>query len=59
MSPKTGRPKSENPKDTMLRVRLDEEYCRKLDKCAESLNMSKSEIVRKGIDLVEQSVNEK
>ena len=56
MSPKTGRPKVENPKDPMLRVRLDEGYCRKLDKCAESLNMSKSEIVRKGIDLVEQSI---
>lgn len=56
MSPKTGRPKVENPKDTMLRVRLDEGYCRKLNKCAESLNMSKSEIVRKGIDLVEQSI---
>lgn len=56
MSPKSGRPKVENPKDTMLRVRLDEEILRKLDKCAESLNMSKSEIVRKGIDLVEQSI---
>lgn len=56
MSPKTGRPKIENPKDTMLRVRLDDVYCEKLDKCAKSLNLSKSEVVRKGIDLVEQSI---
>lgn len=56
MSPKTGRPKIENPKDTMLRVRLDETYCEKLDECARLLNISKSEVVRKGIDLVEQSI---
>ncbi len=56
MSPKMGRPKSDSPKDTMLRVRLDEEYRKKLERCAEKLNLSKSDIVRKGIDLVEQSV---
>nr|DAG53572.1 MAG TPA: NikA, BACTERIAL CONJUGATION, RELAXASE, DNA [Caudoviricetes sp.] len=56
MSPTLGRPKSESPKDTMLRVRLDEEYCKKLNRCAEKLSLSKSEIVRKGIDLVEKSI---
>lgn len=55
MSQNTGRPKSDSPKDTMLRVRLDEEYRKKLERCAEKLNLSKSDIVRKGIDLVEQS----
>lgn len=52
MSSKMGRPKSNNPKDTMLRVRLDAEYCEKLDECAKRLNITKSEVVRKGIDLV-------
>ena len=56
MSPKIGRPKSESPKDTMLRVRLDEAYCQKLELCATKLQLSKSDIVRKGIDLVEQSI---
>lgn len=56
MSPKVGRPKSESPKDTMLRVRLDEAYCQKLEQCASKLNMSKSDIVRKGIELVEKSI---
>lgn len=56
MSPKLGRPKSDTPKDTMLRVRLDDEYCKKLDRCSEKLGISKSEVVRKGIDLVEQSI---
>ncbi|MCI5499352.1 MAG: ribbon-helix-helix protein, CopG family [Clostridiales bacterium] len=52
MSIKTGRPKSDMPKDTMLRVRLDQEYKVKLDKCAEKLGISKSDVVRWGIDLV-------
>lgn len=56
MSPRTGRPKSEKPKDTMLRVRLDEEYRKKLDNCAEKLDVSKSDVIRKGIDLVEKSI---
>ena len=56
MSPRTGRPKSETPKDTMLRVRLDEEYRKKLDHCTETLNISKSDVIRRGIDLVEQSI---
>ena len=56
MSPKIGRPKSDSPKDTMLRVRLDEAYCQKLELCATKLNLSKSDVVRRGINLVEQSM---
>ena len=56
MSHKIGRPKSDSPKDTMLRVRLDEAYCQKLELCATKLNLSKSDVVRRGIDLVEQSM---
>ena len=52
MSPKTGRPPVENPKDTMFRVRLDAETAKKLDKCAEKLKTSKSEIIRMGINRI-------
>lgn len=44
-----GRPVSENPKDYMLRVRMDEETLKQLDECCSALNASRSEIVRKGI----------
>lgn len=33
----------------MLRVRMDEETLQQLDKCCEVLNLSRSEVVRKGI----------
>lgn len=51
MSPlKKGSKLTDKPKDTMLRVRLDKETVAKLDFVAETLNLSKSEVVRKGID---------
>lgn len=44
-----GRPASENPKDYMLRVRMDRETLVQLDECCKAENLSRSEIVRKGI----------
>lgn len=52
MSPKTGRPHSNNPKGTMIRVRMDEETVKKLDLCAETLKTTKSEIIRMGINKI-------
>ena len=52
---KMGRP-TDNPKTTMFRVRLDEESIQKLDESAESLNITKSDVVRKGIDLVHKNL---
>ena len=44
-----GRPVSENPKDYMLRVRMDSETLEQLDMCCKTENLSRSDIVRKGI----------
>ena len=49
MVAKKGRPASENPKDYMLRVRLDQETLAQLDECCVVEGVSRSEIVRKGI----------
>lgn len=49
---KMGRPPSDNPKTETLRVRVDKETVEKLDDCASELETTRSEIVRKGIDLV-------
>ncbi len=50
MSPKMGQKIKDNPKDFMLRTRLDEETLEKLDYSAEKFNVSRSEIVRRGIE---------
>lgn len=49
MVAKKGRPVSENPKDYMLRVRMDEQTLQQLDECCEAENLSRSGVVRKGI----------
>ena len=53
MSPRT---KSDNPKDTMIRVRMDKETVQKLEDCAEALNTTKSEVIRMGIDKVLETI---
>ena len=46
---KMGRP-TESLKDTMIRVRVDSELMKKLDKCVEKLNSNRSEVIRNGIE---------
>lgn len=50
MSPRTGRPKTDNNKDTMLRVRLDDDMVEKLEIASRNLNITKSDVVRNGIE---------
>lgn len=56
MSPKTGRPKSENPKDTRIQIRIDKDTLAKLDKCAEMQQTTRSEVVRQGINEVHEKL---
>ncbi len=59
MSPRTGRPISKDGrKDKLLQVRLDEKTFQKLDKCAEILDISRSDAVRMGINRLEEYINE-
>ena len=45
-------PKPEHPKDTMLRVRVDQITLHKLDETAKQMGSTRSEIIRKGIDMM-------
>lgn len=50
MSPKMGQKIKDNTKDFMLRTRLDNETLEKLDYSAEKFGISRSEVVRNGIE---------
>lgn len=50
MSPRTGRPKSDNPKSTQLAVRLDDSALKKLDKVAQVNGETRVQTIRRGID---------
>ncbi len=56
MSPKTGRPHKEVTKSVNLGLRLTKETADKLQKCADSLGISRTEVIEKGIDLVDETI---
>ncbi len=50
MSPRTGRPKSNNPRIKQLGVRFDREQLEKLDTVAEHYKETRVESIRRGIE---------
>ena len=50
MSPRTGRPKADNPKVKQLGVRLDEETLDKLDALTDYYKEARAEVLRRGIE---------
>lgn len=59
MSPRTGRPKAENPKNIQLKIRADEQTMQDLDYCCEKLNKTRSDIIRLGIQKVKAEAENK
>lgn len=59
MSPRTGRPKAENPKNIQLKIRADKRTIQDLDYCCEKLDKTRSDIIRMGIQKVKVEVETK
>lgn len=53
---KKGTRLTDNPKDTMIRVRMDKDTVEKLDECTEMLESNRSEVIRKSIDEMYKSL---
>lgn len=49
MSPRTGRPKSKEPKATQLGVRFNEFELKQLDECAKHYKTTRAETLRIGV----------
>ena len=56
MSPRTGRPHKDVTKNVNLGLRLTQETADKLQRCADALGISRTEVIEKGIDLVEEGL---
>lgn len=52
MSPRTGRPKAEKPKDIRYSIRLDAETEKELEEYCNKNNITKGEAVRQGIHML-------
>lgn len=59
MSPRTGRPKAENPKDIQIKIRADKQTAEDLEYCSKKTSLSKSDVIRLGIQKVKQEVDNK
>lgn len=52
MSPKTGRPKIDNPKEFDVKVRFDKATHDKIVKYSEKNNITKADTIRRGVNLL-------
>ncbi len=56
MSPRTGRPKSDNPKSNPIHVRLDEETKEILEDYSNQEKIAKTEGIRRGIHRLKANI---
>lgn len=57
MSPRTGRPpKSDAPRSKSLNVRLTDSELQRIENCADKLNMSRTDTLMHGIELIEKGI---
>jgi hypothetical protein fuD12_10922 len=54
---KMGRPKSDNPRNKRLEIKLTESEDLELKKLSENLKITRTAIILKGIDLVKRELN--
>ena len=60
MSPRTGRPiKGTSKRDKSLQLRMSADELNLLDECAELLNVTRTDVVNKGIRLVKSELDKK
>lgn len=60
MSPRTGRPiKGTSKRDKSLQLRMSREELELLDECSKRLEMTRTDVVNKGIKLVKKELDKK
>ena len=59
MSPRTGRPKSENSKHKRLEIRLTDDELKLIDNCANTLQTTRTDVVMQGVKLLESKIQDK
>lgn len=59
MSPSKGRPPIDNPKNIRLEIRLTKEQAETLSECAEKLQVSRTDVINKGVEMVKAELDKK
>jgi len=55
---KLGRP-TESPKDITMKIRFDKETSEQLEECSREMEVSKAEVVRRGVKKIHDDLNKK
>ena len=56
MSPRTGRPPKQNPRNINLNIRLTKNEAYDIQKCAELLNITRTDAIIRGIQLLKAEI---
>lgn len=59
MSPKTGRPHKENPRNVNLNIRVTKNEAQMIQACADRLNTTRTEVIIKGVKMVQDDLDKK
>lgn len=58
MSPRTGRPKSENSKHKRVEIRLTDDEFKIIDSCAAQLSTTRTDVIMQGVKLLKSKISE-
>ena len=59
MSPSKGRPPIENPKNVRFEIRLTKEQAETLAECAERLQVTRTDVINRGVEMVKAELDKK
>lgn len=59
MSPRTGRPPKDNPRNINLNIRVSQEESEMIRECAEKLDTTRTEVIIMGVQKVKSEIEAK
>ena len=59
MSPRTGRPHKENPRNVNLNIRVTRDEAQMIQDCADKLNTTRTEVIIQGVKMVQDELDKK
>ncbi len=59
MSPRTGRPPKENPRNVNLNIRVTKDEAQLIQDCADRLETTRTEVIVKGVEMVKAALDKK
>lgn len=59
MPPSKGRPPIDNPKSVRFEIRMTKEQAETLSECAERLQVTRTDVINKGVEMVKAELDKK